>query len=307
LLIGVGVSVCLAGAFKALAQHFPVARLPLLNGLVMAAGGLGGAVVGTPLNWLLTFTAWRTVCMGLAAFTLLSAAAIWTGAPAAAASSKHETVGSQFRAMAGIFRQRLFWKTALFASLSQAVFYTMQSLWVGAFLRDVSRLSPGAAASLVSVLAFAMMAGCVGFGSFARMLERRGLSVRGFCGLGMVLFVVVQVLIMAQVPLPASMLWSAYGFFGGTGILAYAVMTETFPANLVGRVNTSLNLVLFIMVFGFQVGVGAVLSLWAPVAGHYPVVAHLCAWGVLVVLQLLSAAWYFMPARARTAPASSAA
>ncbi len=32
LLIGVGVSVCLGGAFKALAQHFPVARVARLNG-----------------------------------------------------------------------------------------------------------------------------------------------------------------------------------------------------------------------------------------------------------------------------------
>ena len=39
LLTGVGVSVCLGAAFKALAQHFEAAQLPLMNGLVM--GGLG--------------------------------------------------------------------------------------------------------------------------------------------------------------------------------------------------------------------------------------------------------------------------
>src|ERR1700722_12467335 len=37
-LIGVGVSVCLGGAFKATAQHFPAAQLTLVNGLVMAVG-----------------------------------------------------------------------------------------------------------------------------------------------------------------------------------------------------------------------------------------------------------------------------
>ncbi len=71
LMIGVGVSVCLGGAFKALAQWFPVHRLPLLNGLVMAVGGFGGVVVGSPLNCLLRFTDWRAICFGLAAVTVI--------------------------------------------------------------------------------------------------------------------------------------------------------------------------------------------------------------------------------------------
>src|ERR1700760_4109224 len=61
LLIGVGVSVCLGAAFKALAQHFPAPRLPLMNGLVMAIGGSGGVMVGSPLTWVLGFSNWRAV------------------------------------------------------------------------------------------------------------------------------------------------------------------------------------------------------------------------------------------------------
>lgn len=46
LLIGVGVSVCLGGAFKATAQHFPLNQLTLINGLVMAVGGMGASSSG---------------------------------------------------------------------------------------------------------------------------------------------------------------------------------------------------------------------------------------------------------------------
>jgi MFS family permease len=81
LLIGVGVSVCLGAAFKALAQHFEPARLPFVNGLVMAVGGLGGVVVGSPLTWVLTFASWRAVCGGLGVLTILVALALWTLAP----------------------------------------------------------------------------------------------------------------------------------------------------------------------------------------------------------------------------------
>ncbi|KND56121.1 Major facilitator family transporter [Candidatus Paraburkholderia kirkii] len=89
LLIGVGVSVCLSAAFKASAQYFPLARLPLVNGFTMAVGGLGGVVVGSPLASLLHLATWRQVCIGLGAFTLAFAAAIVLFAPRKAETDAH--------------------------------------------------------------------------------------------------------------------------------------------------------------------------------------------------------------------------
>ena len=43
-LIGFGVSACLMAAFTAFVMWFPAQRLPLVNGLQMAAGGLGALV-----------------------------------------------------------------------------------------------------------------------------------------------------------------------------------------------------------------------------------------------------------------------
>ena len=50
LLIGLGVSACLMAAFKAYVIWFPSGRLPMINGLQMAAGGLGALVATTPLQ-----------------------------------------------------------------------------------------------------------------------------------------------------------------------------------------------------------------------------------------------------------------
>lgn len=297
LLIGIGVSVCLGAAFKALAQHFPVGRLPLVNGLVMAVGGLGGVVVGSPLAWLLDWTSWRAICGGLAVMTIVVAAAIGFGAPDAPQARHQGGLVSQFKGTWQILASGAFWKIASFSVVTQGVFYAMQSLWVGPYLRDVGGFDAAHAARLVSVLGFAMMAGCVGFGAAARALERRGVSVYAFCGVGMALFVATQVAIVAHVPLPAAVLWAAYGMFGGVGILTYAVMAGHFPAHLIGRANTTLTLVIFVLIFAFQIGVGAVLSRWPAVDGRYPVDAHLAAWGMLLALQLASAVWYVWPAR----------
>ncbi|MDQ7979778.1 MFS transporter [Paraburkholderia sp. SARCC-3016] len=297
LLIGIGVSVCLGAAFKALAQHFPAARLPLVNGLTMAVGGLGGVVVGSPLTWVLTLATWRTVCVGLGVMTVVVALILWTCAPDTNSAPRHTTLMGQFKGTADILRSAAFWKIASFPVITQGVFYAMQSLWVGAWLRDVSGFQPGPAAALVSVLGFAMMAGCVGFGAAARSLERRGVSLYAFCGIGGGMFVVTQLLIMMNAPLPAGLLWAAYGFFGGTGILSYALLPRYFEAHMIGRANTTMNLVIFLLIFGFQVGVGAVLSHWQAVAGHYPAVAHLTTWAIMLGLQVAGAIWYVLPSQ----------
>ncbi|MEW9580913.1 nitrate/nitrite transporter [Paraburkholderia sp. DGU8] len=297
LLIGIGVSVCLGAAFKALAQHFASARLPLMNGLVMAIGGLGGVMVGSPLTWLLGFAGWRAVCVGLGLLTVLVALAQWTLAPELNESRHQASLGVQFKGTLHILRSAAFWRIGSFSIVTQGVFYAMQSLWVGAWMRDMQGLGPREAAALVSILGFAMMAGCVGFGAAARTLERRGISLYAFCGIGMALYVLTQLLIMFDAPLPAGLLWASYGIFGGTGILSYAVMARHFPAQMIGRVNTTLTLIIFLLIFGFQVGVGAVLSHWPANGGHYPPAAHLSAWGILVTLQVLSAIWYMLPNR----------
>ena len=302
LLIGVGVSVCLGAAFKALAEHFEPARLPLVNGLVMAVGGLGGVVVGSPLTWALTLASWRAVCGGLGVLTILVALALWTLAPDKREEHYGASLGAQFKGTWHILKSAAFWKIASFSVVTQGVFYAMQSLWVGAWMRDVMGFAPREAAALVSILGFAMMAGCVGFGAAARSLEKRGVSLYAFCGIGMALFVVTQLLIMFRAPLPAGLLWAAYGIFGGTGILSYAVLARHLPAHLIGRGNTTLTLVLFLLIFGFQIGIGAVLSFWPADAGHYPADAHLTAWSILVALQVASAIWYVLPSRALAKP-----
>lgn len=297
LLIGVGVSVCLSAAFKASAQHFPVARLPLVNGLTMAMGGLGGVVVGSPLASLLAFTSWRAVCAGLVLFTLVVALAILLFAPDKRDARHQADIVTQFKGTWHILKSPAFWKIASFSVVTQGVFYAMQSLWIRPYLLDVMGLSASHSAALVSLLGFAMMLGCIGFGAAARSLERKGVSVYAFCGIGMALYVVVQVLMLVRAPLPPAVLLAAYGIFGGTGILSYAIMAEYFPSHMIGRTNTTLTLVIFVLIFGFQVGIGAVLSLWPTEGGHYPAAAHLRVWGVLIALQIASAIWYVLPSR----------
>ncbi|SPR99191.1 putative transporter, Major facilitator superfamily MFS_1 [Cupriavidus taiwanensis] len=305
LLIGVGVSVCLGAAIQALSMWFPLSRMPLLNGVVMAIGGLGAVLVGTPLSWLLSLTDWRTVSIGLAGVSLAMAALLWFSAPDKARVGK-ESLREQLRGTRQILGSERFWRVVPLTLLNQGVFLAVQTLWVGAFLRDVSGYDAGTSARLVSVIGLAMMAGCVGSGWAARHLERLGVSLYAFGGAGMTGFIVVQLLLMAQVPLPSVLLWAAYGVFGSSGILTYAVLARSFPDALIGRATTALTLTVFLSTFACQVGVGFVLDLWPASGGHYPKAAHLMAWSGLVALQALAAVWYALGGRRARREAAAA-
>lgn len=304
-LIGVGVAACLAAAFKALAEIFPVTRLSLMNGLVVALGGLGGVVTGSPLSWLLTLTDWRAICTGLAVFSMVVAIILLLLVPETRREHRQGTLLAQFKGIAHILKSRMFWKLAGLCSTTQATFYAMQSLWVQPFMRDVSGMSAVSASLMVSILGMSMVAGCVGFGALGNVLRRRwGMSLQTSSGLGMVAFIGVQLLIMSGVPVSPAILWTAYGVLGASGILTYAVMAEHFPPTLSGRVNTTLTLVMFSLIFVFQSLVGSVLGHWTAREGHYPAQAHLTAWGILLATQVLAAVWYFYKPAARSARAS---
>ncbi len=101
-------------------------------------------------------------------------------------------------------------------------------------------------------------------------------------------------MILLDAPVPRVVLWASYGFLGGTNILIYAVLVETFPRYMLGRVGTTFNMLVFFLIFFFQNVIGWVVELWEPVAtGVYPAIAHMTAWYLLLGLQALTAVWFF--------------
>ena len=299
LLIGVGVSICLAGAFKAVATHFPAAQLPALYGLVLAGGGFGGVLSGTPAVALLAVTDRWTVCVGLALLTAATAAALFVGTPD---TPERRRIGlaDQLRGTRAVLASGFFWRVAPFSIVSQGTFYATQSLWAGAYMEDVSGLDPAHAAASITIVGVAMMAGSACAGVAARWASARGIGVVAFSGVCMAIFALDQMALIAGLPVPGWLVWGVFGLFGPAGALTYAVLTEVFPTEMAGRVNTTLTLLLFIAIFLFQGGIGFVVSLWPVHDGHHAAIAHRMAWSLLVLLQI-AAAMPYLVRRGRTA------
>ena len=293
-LIGFGVSACLMAAFKAFVLWFPKQQLPRINGFQMAAGGLGALAATSPVEAALTVTDWRGVFTLLAVLTVLVAVVIFFVVPERRSQTKDEPFAHQMREMGTILTSLNFWRIAPWATLSQGTYLAVHGLWAGPWLRDMAGYDRSEVASTLLLLAVAMVLGFVVLGTAAERLSRRGISTMAVAAMGMGLFMAVMVLIVWGPESGATLIWMLFGFFGTSGILPYAALSQSFPLHLSGRVNTTLNLLVFLAAFAAQWGIGAIIGIWpATQSGGYAPVGYQAAFGILLAIQLITIFWYW--------------
>jgi hypothetical protein len=141
-------------------------------------------------------------------------------------------------------------------------------------------------------------AGFAFFGNAADRFGHLGLDAYALfriSTLGTIVSVVLVVGGWRAAALPACLLWG----FSGTGMaLSYAILSQRFPVQLIGRAHTAVNMMVFVGAFALQWGLGLIIGRWTPENGHYPPEAYSAAFGVLLVLQIVCA----LPLLRRTVP-----
>lgn len=301
-LIGLGVSACLMAAFKAYTQWFAAERWPLINGLQMAAGGLGALAATAPVQWLLPWAGWRGIFVGLTLCTIVVAALVFFLVPEKEQQAAGEPFGDQVRAIGTVFTSAAFWRIAPLTALSQATLFAVQGLWAGPWLKEVSRLGADAVVATLLWMAVAMVAGFIGLGAMATQLQRWGVPVLRTAVTGMVLFMVVQVLLLAGPGDWITLLWLGFGFFGTSGIIAYAALTQLFPVHLAGRVNTAVNLLVFVAAFIGQWAIGVIAGWWSPAGpGQVAATGLRAGFACLLICQMCALIWFVFAGRKRGA------
>lgn len=296
-LIGLGVSACLMAAFKAFTLWFPKEKLPLVNSFQMASGGLGALAATAPVEAALHIADWRQIFLALGGLTLLAGVLVYRIVPPRPTKGAAVSFGDSVRGIGRVLGSRTFWRIAPWATLSQASFLSIHGLWAGPWLRDVAGFDREAVAGTLLLLAAAILAGYLGMGALAERLGRRGIPPMSVAAGGMIVFMANLLLIAREVwPWPVAA-WLVYGFFGTSGILPYAVLSQRFPVALSGRVNTALNLLVFVSAFAAQWGIGAIIELWIPPGpDRYAPDGYAAAFALLVGLQALAAIWFFLTA-----------
>lgn len=297
-LIGLGVSACLMAAFKAFVLWYPASRLPLVNGVQMAAGGLGALCATLPAQAALHYLDWRQLFLLLGGGTLAAALLLFKLVPEAAEEGLKTPFRQQLQGLQQIFTHRGYWRIAPWTIASQAAFLSIQGLWSGPWLRDVAGLGEEEAARILLLIAAAMVCGFLLSGWIAERLSRLGVATMTVAAAGMTGFMLVQSLVIGQGAALPLAIWGLWGFFGSSGILPYAALSQSFPRQLAGRVNTGLNLMVFISAFAAQWGIGVVISLWPSSSpGHYAEAGYQAGFGLMLALQLLGLGWFLTAGR----------
>lgn len=299
-LIGLGVSACLMAGFKAFVVWFPDHRLPLANGALVAAGGMGALVATAPAEAALDVVGWRGLFAGLAAATVLLALTLALVVPEKPAGPR-ESWRDQALGFRAIARTRVFWRHAPLLGLLHGGYLAIQSLWAGPWLRDVAGLARAEAAQVLLVIAVAMTASSLAVGWAAGGLARRGIGLERVVLAGSLALVATEAAIAAGVGASTPWVpWLAFGLCAGFAALMYSAVTRSFARAMAGRAVTALNLFLFVGAFVLQYAIGWVIDL---VPGSTPEAyapeGYTLAFGTLVAAQSCAIVWFALGGRVR--------
>ncbi len=290
-LLGLGFSACMMASLTAFALWYPAERLATMNGIAFASGMLGALAATVPLELLLRVLHWREVFYGTAALTVAVSLTLFLVVPERAPARSRETVPEQLCGYATIARDPAFWRAALCIGASQFAAVSLGTLWVATWLRDVAGYSQAEVARALLVFSVAMIAGYVALGRAADTLSRRSRSTVPLLAGGLAVSSLCLLLLALGVPTGALALWSLL-FCGSTAaVLAYPLLGRRYPKEMAGRVNTALNVFVFIGMFTGQWAVGIVLNQWPQTTTGYAPEAYPWALGALWVIQFAGLAW----------------
>lgn len=308
-LIGLGFAGGLMAAMKAITLWYPVRRWGLVTGFHMMAGGLGSMAATLPVEWSLSVVSWQGLFFWLAGFSLFGAVLLHLAVPEYVPSGNRGSWVDQFRITGAILTDGFYWRIQPLQCLQQLAFIGCISLWMGPWLRDVGGITDKAARA--DILLYATAAMTLGFavsGLIADFLRHRGIGNFASSNIASLLFALVMGWLAFLPPANPILPWMLFGFLGAYPIQYYPVIMSAFPPDFAGRVSTSVNLLVFIVIFVGQWAMGKVVEMWPATATGYARDGYTWAFGALFILQLVALAWALVsPARPRAQRAQAAA
>ncbi|UGQ45726.1 MFS transporter [Massilia endophytica] len=296
-IMGLGLAGCFMAALKAISTWIAPARLPSVQGYLIAAGGLGAASATLPVRLALHHMDWRWVFIWLAGACILVSLLIWLLSPTPPAAQPKPF---HRRMVLEICSHASFREVAALVLIPHTVFFGVQGLWIGRWLTDVAKLGEQSVAWLLYLSMAAVIFGAIAVGMITEWAGRRGIPPLTVAGVGVSLFIIVQTgFVLGWAPgFPMlSVLFTLVGTITG---IEYAIVTQSMPSTLTGRASTCLNLLIFLGAFLVQAGFGQVIGMWQPDSmNRYPAAAYQTAFGILIAAQFPGLCWFVMRQRRR--------
>ena len=291
-LIGVGSAPAFLVCTVFIARQFPAERFAAVSGTVLAIGGVGMLLTGTPLAWLIEAWSWRAGFVVLAAMSVLAWLAIlrWVREPGAGehGGAPRQSFGDALRGFARLFTLPHTWGILALGAVTYAAFVSLRGLWLGPMLVDRHGFSLVAAGNVAVALTLLALAGPPLFGRFdPGAARRRRILVFTLVLVGF--FALMAVGTGPVVDVAASLVLS---LLSGFIVLQYSDVRSSYPPETVGRALSLFTMAMFLGVALMQWLTGVVAS--AAAAAGWPIYGAVFA-AIAAMLALGAAAFAFLP------------
>jgi MFS family permease len=243
-LIGFGCAPALLAALVFISRRYPAERFAALSGVVLAVGGLGMLITGTPLAWVVEHASWRA---GFVALGLLAAAAwlgvlLWADDGPAPGPAVRQTLAATLRDLGSIVRQPHTAGICCLAAVSYASAMTLRGMWLGPLLSERHGFSLIEVGHVASAIPLALLVGPIVFGRIDPGAGARRALVIG-CS-------VIYVAVFAALAIGAGATWDVAlavfsGFLSGYIALQYADVRSSYPPEVTGRALSVFTMAMF--------------------------------------------------------------
>lgn len=286
-LIGLGVAASLVSAIKGTSMWFSHERLPLITAIILSVGGIGAMLSTAPMHTLMQYIGWREAFWGLGIATVIVSGLIFFVVPEKPDMAHKKTnIRVMIYEVKQLYTSWSFWRVALYSIFANAAFMSVTGLWMGPWLKDVAQLETTQASYVLFMGMVAMFSGSLSFGWTINFLQKRGFKPLLICGVGIWLFVLMQLLMVSGLGVNPFVIAMGFAFFGTATTMNYAIVAQSVPKHLTGRVTTSFNLLVFLIAFMMQWGQGQIINNWQSINGMYPEIAYQYAIGITIILQI---------------------
>jgi MFS family permease len=297
ILMGLGSSCYLMAPLALYARRFAPERFTMLAGVQMAIGTIGTLFVTAPLAFASATIGWRATFYCVAGLVVLCGALIAFVVRADAAehapAAHGETLRENFAGIAEVVRMRGFWPLFLMNVVTYSSYAIIVGLWGGPYLAHVYGYGLTTRGDLLMLPALSQIVGVVAWGHAQRVTGRyKPLVLTGAIATAAALGLLAAI----GKPEPRMLaVWLAvFGFLPAFLPVLIAHGRSLLPPHLVGRGMTLFNIGSMGGTFVVQLASGALIDLFAPIAGAYPVDAYRTVFAAQAVTVLAVCGIYAM-------------
>ncbi|SMH48037.1 MFS transporter [Maritimibacter sp. HL-12] len=268
-LMGIGCSPVLMGAFFIIAKTYSPKVFGTLAGAVIGIGSIGNIAGSLPMAWSVESFGWRETLWGLSVLTLVVAVLILVLLRDPPRAADH---GTQKGSMLTLLAMPALWAIFPLMFVNYAPSAGLRGLWAGPYLSDVFGMDAAGIGKVTLAMGIAMIVGNFAYGPLDRIFgTRKWVILVGNFGSAAAVFTLWF--------WPVSGVWAvtlllaATGLFGASFPLIMAHARAFFPPHLTGRGVSLMNLFGIGGVGLFQFSSGWVFEA-AKVADGDPVAAY---------------------------------